>query len=79
MEPEGMNPQLLAAVDRFAVASAESFAAIWSRPDAAATMERFLSDEVVFVITRDQVQVLARDEVRPRDPDGDDGMPGQYL
>ena len=41
-------------------------------------MTRFLSGQVVFVIKLDELQVLAADSVKPRDP-GDDQRPGQYL
>jgi hypothetical protein len=74
----GINPLMAHAVEAFTRSTADAFLKIWTGPRAAGTMEGFLSGEVVFVVTRDQLQVLAADQVRPRDPRADDGL-GGYL
>ena len=65
---ENLNPVLRHAVEQITLATARSFGQVWLRPDAAATVEGFLSGEIVFVIRRDELQVLAADSVKPRDP-----------
>lgn len=74
----GINPLMADAVEGFTRATADAFLKVWTGPRAAEAMEGFLSGEVVFVIRRDELQVLAADSVRPRDP-RDDDVPGQYL
>jgi hypothetical protein len=76
---EGINPLLAHAVEAFTRATATAFLRVWTRDDAPAVMEKFLSREIVFVVTLDELQVLAADRVKPREPDDDDGLSGPYL
>jgi hypothetical protein len=76
---EGINPLMAHAVEAFTRATATAFLKVWTRDDAPAVMEKFLSREIVFVVTLDELQVLAADSVKPRDPRGDDGLSGPYL
>jgi hypothetical protein len=64
-------------VEAFTVATAGAFLKVWTRPDAAETMERYLAGEVVFVIKLGELQVLRADDVRPRPPGPP--HPGNYL
>jgi hypothetical protein len=76
---ENLNPVLRHAVEQITVATARSFGQVWLRPDAAATVEGFLSGEIVFVVTLNELQVLAADQVKPRDPPPPLPEPGGYL
>ena len=76
---ENLNPVLRHAVEQITLATARSFGQVWLRPDAAATVEGFLSGEIVFVIRRDELQVLAADSVKPRDPPPPEQPLGGYL
>lgn len=76
---EGINPLLATAVEAFTRATADAFLKIWTGPRAIDTMERYLSGEILFVIRLGELQVLAADNVKPRDPGSAGPEPGGYL
>lgn len=69
-----INPVLLHAITGITQAMARSFDQIWSRPDAASTVEAFLDGRVVFVIHRDEVVVREAPADPPTPP-----ATGQFL
>lgn len=57
-----VNPLLLTAVESVTVAMAGAFDELWAKPNAAATMEGFLAGRLSFVISRDGILVIERED-----------------
>jgi hypothetical protein len=57
---EAINPLLRDAVEAVIKAMAGAFDTVWTRPDAAALMERFLDGRLVFQVDRSGVLILDR-------------------
>lgn len=58
-----INPLLRHAAERLAIGWSEAFEELFSRPDAAETIEAYLDDRLHFLLTRNGLLVLAPDQV----------------
>ena len=58
--PDGINPLLTTAIASVMDAFDRAFAELWSRPDAPAVMEGFLSGRIAFHLERDGLLIAER-------------------